>query len=100
MAACQEKTKGLLNIVALFLHSWQKFQKEITERNIVTYCYTAAEFLVRGERKDGKALNNFLSVCLHTSLPSLHKQPPKGGVNQPFYKALTNAATCPFVCVN
>lgn len=36
-----------------------------------------------GGRKDGKALNNFLAFCLHTSLPSLHKQPPTEGVKQP-----------------
>lgn len=36
-----------------------------------------------GERKDGKALNSFLAFCLHTSLPSLHKQPPPEGVKQP-----------------
>lgn len=35
-----------------------------------------------GERKDGKALNNFLAFCLH-SLPSQHKQPPTEGVKQP-----------------
>ncbi len=30
----------------------------------------------------------------------LHKQPPLGGVNQPFNKALMDAAACLFVHVN
>lgn len=105
-AGPQGVKKGLLlKITVLLLHSWQNFKKkETTEKtgqekkktgkSKLTYCYTACEFLERGGRKDGKALHNLLSFCLHTSPLCLHKQPPLRDVNQPFNKALTNAATC------